>query len=126
MADSDQQINKLIYLAIPYTWNPNVSFNIANQVSAMLMENCDYVVFSPISHSHPISEYLVENDNLSADFWLKQDLMVLEKCEELHIIRINGNFGQKLIDESYGCKREIIRAQELNIPIKYQDYNCKL
>lgn len=126
MADSAQQVNKLIYLAIPYTWNPDISFEIVNKMSAILMENCDYIVFSPISHSHPISDYLVDNNNLSADFWLKQDLRVLEKCDELHIVRINGSFGQKLIDDSYGCKREILRAKELNLPIKYQDYNCKL
>lgn len=126
MADSGIQISKLVYLAIPYTWNPDRSFEIANKLSAILMENSDIVVFSPISHSHPISFYFVENNNLSADFWLKQDLRILEKCEELHIVRINGDFGQQLIENSYGCKKEIEKAKELNIPIKYQDYICKL
>lgn len=126
MVDLGTLISKLVYLAIPYTWNPNRSFEIANKLSAILMENSDLVVFSPISHSHPISDYLVENNNLSADFWLKQDLRFLEKCEELHVVRINGDFGQQLIENSYGCKKEIEKAKELNIPIKYQDYICKL
>ena len=43
-----------IYLAIPYSGMAEESFRIANEVSAKLM-NEGHIVFSPISHSHPIA-----------------------------------------------------------------------
>ena len=95
-------MNKFIYLAIPYTWNHDKSFEIANIMSAILMES-GYTVFSPISHSHPISKHLTNFGDSNADFWLAQDLCILEKCDELHVVIINESFGQELIDKSYGC-----------------------
>lgn len=114
---------KLIYLAIPYTWNNEVSFDIANKMSAILMES-DYAVFSPISHSHPISKFLsIKNGYI---FWMSQDIPILERCDELHVIRINGSFGDELIKDNPGCQTEIETAKRLNKEIKFHDYYCKL
>lgn len=48
---------KLIYLAIPYSWNSTKSFELANEIAANLMMD-GHIVFSPISHSHSIANYM--------------------------------------------------------------------
>lgn len=114
-------MNKLIYLAIPYTYNPDESFDIANEVAAILMTDGD-IVFSPVSHSHKIADYLPEKMRFSQTFWMNQDLPILNKCDELYLVKIGKN-GNKLINESKGCQSEIKCAIENNIPIKYFQYD---
>lgn len=115
--------NKIIYLGIPYTWDAEKSFKIANKVTADLM-NKGYVVFSPVSHSHPVADYLDESLRYDQDFWMKQDLTILEKCDEMYIVCIHneGRVGAVLIEKSKGCQSEIEKAKELNLPIKVYDY----
>lgn len=112
-------INGIIYLAIPYTFNPEISFKIANEVAADLMKD-GYIVFSPISHSHPISINLDEKLRCDHDFWMKQDLPILKLCSKVIMIVPNG--VQKLIQQSRGCVMEIQTATHYNIPIEY--LNC--
>lgn len=111
---------KLIYLAIPYTYNPNESFEIANKLAAKLMQQGN-IVFSPISHSHMIADNLPEHLRFSQKFWMKQDLPILEKCDELFIVIIGEN-GCDLIENSKGCKSEIQHAKDNNIPVRYIKY----
>lgn len=118
--------NKKIYLAIPYTEIKEISFRIANRVAGMLIQQ-GYVVFSPISHSHPIwkeSVDLLEND---FDTWMQQDKAFLEWADELYVIEIHGdvinNEGIGLIYRSKGVKQEIEWAKEQNKPIKLVIYN---
>jgi nucleoside 2-deoxyribosyltransferase len=106
---------ELVYLAIPYTWNPNRSFKIANEVSSLLMQS-GHVVFSPISHSHPIADYMDEDLRLSQEFWMKQDLTILERCDKMILVYIGGH-GQKLVDESKGCQEELKFAKEKGIKV---------
>ena len=113
-------MNKIIYLAIPYTWNPEKSFEIANKVAAKLM-NEGNVIFSPISHSHPIADYLDPELKTSQEFWMRQDLPIISKCDELLLIVIEEN-GIQLINESKGCQSEIKKIKELNKPINYYQY----
>jgi len=111
---------KLTYLAIPYTWSPEESFIIANEVASDLM-NKGKVVFSPISHSHPVDDYMSEELRTSQSFWLGQDLPILDKCDEMYIVLI-GEDGQKLIEQSKGCQAEIKRAKENGMTINYYQY----
>jgi hypothetical protein len=63
------------------------SFDLANKVSAKLM-NEGYIVFSPISHSHPIAE----SQKLPGtwDFWQKFDEAFIEWCDLQPLqVRIN-------------------------------------
>lgn len=69
-----------------------------------------HVVFSPISHSHPISRY-TNADACTSDFWLKQDLPFLAVCDELWVLTLPG------WDKSSGIKREMEDADRLGIPI---------
>jgi nucleoside 2-deoxyribosyltransferase len=110
-------LSKIIYLAIPYTWDPAKSFEIANKVSALLMQQ-GYTVFSPISHSHPIADFLPENLRLDQQFWMYQDLPILSFCDEVWMVII-GDEGLELIANSRGCQSEIREAKLKNKPIKY-------
>lgn len=106
---------QLTYLAIPYSFNPEDSFRIANEVAADLME-MGHVVFSPISHSHPIAQYLPEECLLDYQFWMDQDLPILGKCDKMVLVCLGDN-GEELISNSRGCQREIKFARENNIEI---------
>jgi len=114
---------ELVYVAIPYTWNKELSFEIANKVSAILMES-GYNVFSPISHSHNIDYYITVKTDFN--FWMEQDLCILHKCDKLIIVRINDKYGDELIKNSPGCQKELNLAKELDIPIEILDYHCKI
>jgi nucleoside 2-deoxyribosyltransferase len=85
-----------VYLAIPYTFNPELSFDIANKVSADLMKK-GHIVFSPISHSHVISDYLPQIVRTDSDWWMTQDLPFVEWADELHIVVI-GERGTELVE----------------------------
>ena len=114
------QMSKKVYLAIPYSWNPEKSFEIANEVAAELM-NDGHIVFSPVSHSHPIADYLDEKLRIDHDFWMNQDLPMLKSCHKLCVIVVGEN-GFDLIDKSSGCKKELEVAESLFMDIEYIFY----
>lgn len=109
-----------IYLAIPYTFNPSLSHQIANKVASQLMQQ-GHVVFSPISHSHHIADHLPDLVRTDADWWMTQDLPFVEWSDELHIVCI-GDSGSELISKSKGCCKEIEYAKSLNKTIKVIEY----
>ena len=71
-----------------------------------------YCVFSPISHSHPISEF-TEADALNHDFWLEQDLEFMEWADEVWVYMLPG------WEDSKGIKRELDYAEKLGKVIKF-------
>ena|SRR6185369_5341778 len=109
-----------IYLAIPYTWNPAKSFEIANKVSAKLMENGN-VVFSPVSHSHGIADHLPTNIRTDSHWWMTQDLPLVEWADELHVVVIGEN-GNALIEQSRGVQMEIAHAKKHQKQIHIYEY----
>lgn len=115
--------NEIVYLAIPYTWNPEQSFIITNEIAAKLMLE-GYVVFSPISHSHPISKNMTTDLKFNQEFWMKQDLPMLRKSSKVFFVVIGDN-GMSLIDDSDGCQSEKEEAQKYNIPIEFIKYELK-
>ena len=106
-----------IYLATPYNhsdYNIRVNrFNNINKIAASIM-NDGHIVYSPISHSHPIAEY----GNLPKDwsFWEKYDRTFLEWADELWV------FGGKSTE---GMADEIKAAEPLGIPVQYFDEKCE-
>jgi nucleoside 2-deoxyribosyltransferase len=114
-----RKMNK-IYLAIPYTWNPDKSFEIANKVTADLMSKGN-VVFSPISHSHPVADFLPKELRTNSEWWMQQDLPLVQWADEIHVVHI-GDLGNDLICNSKGVCREIEYAKQLNKPIKIIEY----
>ena len=107
-----------VYLATPYSHADKVvRIQRVAQVDAKAAELMEggYIVFSPISHSHPISEYCGV-DSQDHDFWLRQDLWILVLCDELHILCLEG------WAESKGIKAEIIKAEEYGMKIVHHYY----
>lgn len=113
--------DEIIYLAIPYTWNAIESFDVVNKVAGDLMKR-GYIVFSPISHSHPISQHLGQDIQFDHDFWINQDLPILRMCSKLIFIVV-GDKGMQRIEESRGCQSEKAEAIKCNIPIHYMKYD---
>lgn len=109
---------KKIYLATPYSHeDENVRlerFKRVNVVAAKIMRDNGYLVFSPISHSHPIA---VQCDlPLDFDFWEEFDKSFIEWCDEVWILMLDD------WDESKGVKSEMKIAKELNKKIRYLNW----
>lgn len=110
---------KLIYLASPY------SDKDANVVTKRVLEVQDatarlieqgHLIFSPIVHSHPLSELLPEDKANSLEFWLEFDRAMIDKADELWILRLAGHTRSK------GVHAELYHALDRGIPVKYINY----
>jgi hypothetical protein len=121
---------KKIYLAIPYSGIEELSYKCANYVAGMLISE-GFLVFSPISHSHPIwdamkNEKILQN---TYDTWLTQDKAFVEWCDEIFVVELVGeevkNEGYGLIMKSKGVKQEIEWATEMGKPVKVIRFNIK-
>lgn len=100
----------LIYLASPYS-HPDAAirhqrFDAACHAAGEIMK-LGHVVFSPIAHSHPIAERGVEGN---WDFWQKQDLPILDRCDVLTVLELDG------WKESVGVQAEMRHAEVKGIP----------
>ena len=113
----DQKMKK-IYLATPYTGTPEQQqerFEQVNKVAAQLMAN-GFLVFSPISHTHPIA--LAGDLPKGWDFWAAHDRTFIEWCDELYVLTLNG------WAESTGVTAERKLARELGKPVRYLSEKC--
>lgn len=113
---------KTIYLACPYTHDEQEVMlertKEATRVAAELMMD-GYNVFSPLTHSHPISEWMPYEYQTGADFWLERDLEFMEVADELFVLCLDG------WKESTGVVREITEATQKGIPIIYLEKDVK-
>ena len=103
------------YLAIPYTHKNeevlNLRFEIANLISAELMKKGD-VIFSPISHTHPMAKYGLP---IEWSYWKSQDEKFLDVCEKLYVTLLKG------WDKSTGVNAEITHMKSRNVDVTYLD-----
>lgn len=118
---NDKMVKK-IYLAIPYTGIEEESFNVVNKVAGELMQQ-GHIVYSPISHSHPIAK--VSKLPTSYDYWKRVDEEFISWCDKFIIVVI-GKFGHILINKSYGVQEEFKLALKLNKEIEYHNYGEKI
>ena len=108
--------NRLIYLASPYSHDdPKVRherFVHACRAAGKLMSE-GKIVFSPISHTHPIAQYC----DLPKDwmFWERQDRAIIEWCGAMVVLRLPG------WQESKGVQAELAIADEYGLPVSYID-----
>jgi len=72
-----------------------------------------YNVFSPLTHSCPIADFISEENRVSHDFWLRLDFDIIKRCDELWVYMLPG------WDRSYGIAKEIEFAEENGIPVKF-------
>ena len=104
-----------IYLATPYS-HKDLSvridrFNKINVIAAKLIKK-GYVVFSPISHSHPIEQTgrLGETDWA---FWKAQDEPLVDWCDQIWIVTMDGWI------DSVGVQCELEMAFDKGIPVRF-------
>ncbi len=106
---------KKVYLATPYSGTPEQQehrFQEVNAIAAKLMTD-ECLVFSPISHTHPIA--LAGDLPKGWDFWKEYDLTFIEWCDELFVYCQDG------WEESVGVQAEIKLAIYLRKPVIYMD-----
>jgi hypothetical protein len=113
-------MNQFWYLSIPYSFNPELSFAIANEVTANLMIQ-GKIIYSPITHNHLLIDLLPSELN-NHDFWMNFDLTMLRCASGLYVVSL-GSQGERLIQQSVGVQLEISEAQQLNLPIEIYKYN---
>lgn len=106
----------VIYVAAPYTvhakeqkWNIEHRVTVANRYAAYLCKK-RFIVFSPLSMSHPLMHFGCPSDK---KFWQMQDSFFLNKCDELHVLDIDG------WELSSGLANKIQMAKDHRIPIKH-------
>ena len=109
--------HRLTYLAAPYTHSDpavlEARYVAANRACAALM--ADGPVFSPISHSHPVADYMDPALRLDHAFWQEQDTAILSHCSRVVVLKVDG------WRESKGVLAEIAKAYELRIPVEYME-----
>lgn len=103
---------KLAYLAVPYS-SPSpfvreARWHASNAGAARLIRE-GYAVFAPISQSHPIARD--HHLGLDWDSWAALDREMLSRCDEVHVLCIDG------WQESKGIKAELAIAEELGLPV---------
>ena len=107
----------MIYLCCPYSHpDPAIHdhrFRTACRAAAKLMR-VGVVVFSPLSHSVPIVEH-GGLDGTTHEFWMSVDLPLLQRCDELLVVALEG------WQESLGVREEIFQAMALRKPITLID-----
>ncbi len=106
----------LVYLATPYS-HPDRQvrlqrFHKVNLMAAKLMAK-GLMIFSPISHTHPIAE--ADGLPLDWEFWSTYDRAMLAACSAMIVYRQPG------WEESVGVQAEITLARELGLPIMFCD-----
>lgn len=102
-----KKLKNKIYLAIPYSKYELKSFDIANKVAASLIKE-GFIVYSPISMSHPIS--IVSGLQGCWETWKKIDFEFIKWCDE------------DAVKNSVGVQDEIRYAKELGKKITFYVY----
>jgi hypothetical protein len=110
-----KKLKNKIYLAIPYSKYELKSFDIANKVAASLIKE-GFIVYSPISMSHPIS--IVSGLQGCWETWKKIDFEFIKWCDEVIVI----NFDEDAVKNSVGVQDEIRYAKELGKKITFYVY----
>ena len=109
-----QQQRPLVYLACPYSHDDpavrHARFEAANRAAGRLMKD-GHLVFSPISHTHPIAE--AEGLPRGWEYWQRFDRAYLAYCHRLVVLSIDG------WKRSTGVTSEIAIAREMGLEIEY-------
>lgn len=102
----------ITYIATPYTGQETESFEDVTRYSGLLMQKGE-VVYSPITHSHPIAE--MSDLPGGWDYWEVVDRHFIKSCVKLIVYMREG------WKESVGVTAEIKMAEEFRIPVEYHE-----
>jgi hypothetical protein len=113
----DHSNRPLVYLACPYS-HPDRQVRLqrfwqANVAAAALMTKRHELVFSPISHTHPIATDACLP--LGWEFWERYDRAVLSVCHKVYVLALEG------WEQSKGGTAELEIARQMGIPIEILD-----
>jgi len=106
-----------IYLAIPYSHMEESSYKQATDVTAKLIEaNNDLNIFSPITHSHPLTK--VEGVTIPGnwEYWKEIDYQFIDWADEVWVCLPEE--GLQPVLNSIGVQAEIKYAKLHNKPVK--------
>jgi hypothetical protein len=111
--------HRVIYVGGPYTHaDHNVRsarFDALTAVAADLVRR-GHIVYSPITHTHPIDVLFVRDDvHLSSDFWCDFDETFMSVCTEMVIVPLDG------WEKSGGVKREREYFERRKLPVLLWD-----
>jgi hypothetical protein len=117
LADTVNKFRTIIYLACPYTHiNRAVReqrYQAATSVAAALIKR-GYVVYSPVTMTHPIDTLLAgEASTLGTQYWTTFDEAFMDVCSEMLVVDISG------WKESEGIKREMDHFRACGKSIRY-------
>jgi len=109
----------LIYLACPYSHkNPKVRqrrFRAVTGASLELMKR-GHLVFSPITHSHPIAT--LKGNKFKSDFnaWKEFDFRMLSVCDSLYVLCLPGWTSSIGVQEEVKMAGKMGKVVELVFP----------
>ena len=107
--------SEIEYLGIPYSDEDilvvKYRFVVVNKIAAALIRE-GRIIFSPISHCHPLTVYGLPG---SWEYWQKYSYEFLKNAKRLIIIKLDG------WEKSVGVQGEIRIANSLGLPIEYID-----
>ena len=103
-----------VYLAVPYSHTDpavrELRFLEVNKIAAKMMSK-GILVFSPISHTHPIA--LAGDLPKGWEFWKNYDISFIEWADEIQVLMLDG------WEESTGVTSEIEIAESMKKPVYY-------
>lgn len=109
----------LVYLAAPYTAGGMATafttlYRVLkiNHAAASLFRR-GFLVFSPISHTHPIKEACPEAMGGGWDFWKEYDTRMIDCCDEMIVFMLPG------WEMSKGVNAEIKIAKSIGMRVRY-------
>lgn len=106
---------KLTYLAAPFTHPDRLTMvhrvEQVNWMAAHMLREGEFV-FSPLTHNWPLVQTCLLHD-CSWDFWRHYDLNMIERCDELCVLRLRG------WRESIGVMAEVGHADSLTMPVHF-------
>lgn len=105
----------MVYLASPYTVNPDLSCEIAKDVVAGCVAE-GIPVYAPTLYGH-----IAAKDG-SYDYWIRHGMKLLEACDSIVFVKAEG-LGPW--ENSEGCKKEMELASEMGLKAYELNYNTK-
>lgn len=102
----------LVYLASPYSHEDPLVMERRYRAAvraAGILAKTDHAVFAPIAHSHEIGRDI--GTSTDHEFWMRQDLPVLERCDVLAVLSIDGHMTSR------GVREEVAFAKREGIPV---------
>jgi hypothetical protein len=105
---------KKVYLAIPYSGMEQSSYDQATAATAQIINKYEINVFSPITHSHPLTKHGVKG---TWDYWQKIDFQYIDWCDEVWVLVPTE--GEDRVKKSVGVQAEIEYARNSGKLVKY-------